>query len=214
MGSLNTPRGRFTAINVTVRALIGDAYGVYGFQISDGPDWVKSEGYDVTAKERDSDVEKIGKLGRRQGWEYSRLMIQSLLAERFKLKVRHETKDLPVYALVVAKNGPKFHETVVPADPKAPAMMMGGGELSMTGASIQQLINSLGGIVDHIVLDRTGLTGKYDIALKWEPETGSAGASGPSIFTALQEQLGLRLQSQKGPADVLVIEHVERPTEN
>jgi uncharacterized protein (TIGR03435 family) len=178
-----------------------------------------------------------------------RKMLQALLADRFKLALSHETKDLPVYALQVAKNGPKFHESTFkpperPPDSPPPPLgqgtrpmqgirMNGRGELTVTYVDLPMFANMLSRIVGRIVVDKTGLTGKYDFTLKWTPEEGQgpmmpggrgtgpdgaapapAESSGPSIFTALQEQLGLKLDSEKAPTDVLVIQHVERPSEN
>jgi uncharacterized protein (TIGR03435 family) len=171
-------------------------------------------------------------------------MIQSLLADRFKLKLIHETKELPAYALVVAKNGPKLHEAkpddTYPNGIKGPdgqghpqMMRMGPGELTGQGLSMASLVHLLSQQLGRNVLDHTGLKDKYDFTLKWAPEPGEgmmlrgpeggnpgaesappAESSGPSIFTAIQEQMGLKLESTKAPAEVLVIDHVERPSEN
>jgi uncharacterized protein (TIGR03435 family) len=172
-------------------------------------------------------------------------MIQSLLADRFKLRVSHETKELPVYALVVAKNGPKCQEAK-PGDTYpngikgfdgraqgAGSFRAGNGHLTLQGYPISFLSLLLAERLDRTVLDQTGLKGKYDIALKWTPDenlaatpSGPAGgnpgadaaaqpdSSGPSIFTAIQEQLGLKLESTKGPVEIIVIDHIERPSEN
>jgi uncharacterized protein (TIGR03435 family) len=167
-------------------------------------------------------------------------MIQALLAERFKLAVHKESKESTIYALVVAKGGPKIKElppeTTPAPDPKdAPKesldkpdpkrlprgmMRMGPGELTAQGVKIISLANSLSNAVGHPVFDKTGLTGDYTYELKWAPDenhgdaASSADANGPSIFTALTEQLGLKLESQKGPVDVIVIDHAEKASEN
>jgi len=170
-------------------------------------------------------------------------MLQALLADRFNLKVSHQTKDLPVYALVVAKSGPKLTPTEVPppaADgASAPTKgfrgirMMGPGQLSATNINIELLADILSGQPElgRLVIDETGLKGNYDWTLKWTPDQSaqmSKGAedahatadappldsSGPSIFTALEEQLGLKLEAKKGPVETLVIESIEKASEN
>ena len=173
-------------------------------------------------------------------------MLQALLANRFKLAVHRETKDLPGYALVVAKNGPKLHDAkpgdTYPNGIKGPdgqpgqgLMIMGGlgGPLTGQGINIENLVRVLSQQLGRTILDETGLTGKYDFTLKWTPDdragpisaanqgggsrsddAPSSDSSGPSIFTAIQEQLGLKLESRKVPVEMLVIDHVEAPSEN
>jgi uncharacterized protein (TIGR03435 family) len=238
------PPGRFTVTGTTPKFLIEFAYNVKDFQVSGGPSWISSERYDIDAKEEDSQVEELQKLPPDQRLEQIRLRIQSLLADRFKLKVSHTTKELPDYALVVAKNGPKLHEAkpgdtypngIKGPDGTAQANMvrMGRGELTGQGIPLATLVVMLSQQLGRTVLDQTGLKGNYDVALQWTPdpseavmlkgpEGGNPGpenspppdSSGPSIFTAIQEQLGLRLESTKGPVDILVIDHVEFPSEN
>jgi uncharacterized protein (TIGR03435 family) len=163
--------------------------------------------------------------------------VQSLLAERFNLKVSHSSKELPIYALVVAKNGPKLTKSAdAPPGPGAPGgpgarrmMSFQMGELTATGISMSMLADRIAREVGRNVVDKTGLEGRYDFTLHWTsdrqalsagPADGgpgpapSANSSGPSIFTALQEQLGLKLESQKGPVETLTIESVEKPSEN
>ena len=146
-------------------------------------------------------------------------MLQSLLADRFKLRLHRETKDLPVYVLAIAKNGPHLRENVSHQDEVG---MMGRGEIHGTDAPISALVRRLSRqseLGHRPVLDRTGLTGDYDWDLTWTPNDASGTAtspdsSGPSIFTAIQEQLGLKLQPQTASAPVIVIDHVEKPSEN
>jgi uncharacterized protein (TIGR03435 family) len=236
--------GRFTANGVTTKHLITMAYNVKDFQVSGGPGWINSERYDIEAKEPDSIAEELPKLPPDQREEQSRLMIQALLADRFKLKLSHTTKELPVYALVIAKTGPKLQEAKpddnYPTGMKGPdgrahpgMMRMSPGELTGQGIGVKFLVRLLSQQVGRDVLDQTGLKGNYDFTLKWTPEPGEGmmlgGAeggnpppesapppesSGPSIFTAIQEQLGLKLEPAKGPVEVLVIDHVEKPSEN
>jgi len=236
--------GRFTASGMTVRFLITAAYDVKDFQVSGGPSWIESERYDIEAKEPDSIAEELPKLPLEQRRKQLGLMVQSLLADRFQLKLHRESKELPVYALVVAKNGPKLQQAkpgdTYPKGIKGPdgvghagVMRMGPGELTGQALPIASLAHLLSQQLGRDVLDQTGLKGNYDFTLKWTPEPGEGmmlggpggggpppesapppDTSGPSLFTAIQEQLGLKLESRKGPVEVLVIDHVERPSEN
>ncbi|HLY60996.1 MAG TPA: M56 and DUF3738 domain-containing protein [Terriglobia bacterium] len=243
--------GRFTADGANAKFLITFAYNVKDFQISGGPKWIDTDRYNVDAKEEDSLVEELQKLPPDQRGDQIRLRVQSLLADRFKLSLSHATKELPVYALVIAKNGPKLHEAkageTYPNGIKGPdgrvhngmgLMRIGGGELTGQGVPMSSLVHMLSQQLGRDVLDKSGLKGNYDFNLKWTPDPGQGGmfsgpehggpgagssgpdsapppdASGPSIFTAVQEQLGLKLESQKGPVDILVIEHIEKPSED
>jgi uncharacterized protein (TIGR03435 family) len=160
-------------------------------------------------------------------------MLMPLLADRFKLIVHKESRSLPVYALVVAKGGPKLKEAKGNATGALPQhrMSVGFGQISGQGAPISDLVGALSGQnLGRKIEDRTGLVGNYEIELKWSPETtqtqnfssvedglrppASAPDAGPSIFTSLQEQLGLKLEPQKGSVDVIVVDHVERPSPN
>jgi uncharacterized protein (TIGR03435 family) len=159
--------------------------------------------------------------------------LRALLAERFQLTLHRETKEQSVYALVVAKGGPKLQQGQAKeaTGPRGPMMRMGRGELSGQGVELEMLTRTLSSQLGRTVIDRTGLKGNFDFKLTWTPDPGQsagppgglpAGAdappppdpNGPSVFTALQEQLGLRLESQKGPVEMLVIDRVEKPSEN
>jgi len=215
------PGGRLVAKNVNVKFLIQQAYGVRDFQITGGPGWIGSERYDIVAKpEGEGDVTP----------DQLKPMIQALLAERFKLTLHRETKELPVYALVVAKNGPKLQEVEGgPTKTKGAQMRMGRGLLNAQAVSMTMLATSLSNQLGRSVIDKTGLTGNYDVKLEWTPDEGQSfgpkeggpegappppSASGPSIFTAVQEQLGLKLEPQKGPVEILIIDRIEKATEN
>jgi len=235
----------FTATGGTLQMLIQTAYEVQDFQIAGAPGWLNSERYDVEAKMDASTAGDVGKLAREQGLLERQLMIQALLADRFKLTLHRETKELPVYALVIAKNGPRLHEgkpgDTYPngfngPDGKLGAGMMfmsgRGGPVTAQGVPLANLVRLLSRQLGRTVLDETGLMGNYDFTLQWTPdesqgpmfkgaEGGPAPASapppdssGPSIFTALQEQLGLKLESRKGPVEILVIDHAEKPSAN
>ncbi len=226
MRIMNTPDG-FSCTNIPLTTLIGDAYGIRQDLISGGPGWVNSTGFDVEAKVAGPEVEAFKKLSLRQ----RNALLQALLADRFHLKLHHETKVLPMYDLVVAKGGPKL-KAAAPVDtspdaPKSPdtakphgMMTMGPGMFKAQGLPMRALASNLSSVLEHTVVDKTGITGDYDFDLKWTPEDtvpsaddGSAESSA-SIFTAVQEQLGLRLQSTKGAVDTLVIDHVELPSQN
>ena len=224
---------RFNATGRTI-VLIVAAYGHNGHplspdQVSGGPDWIKSDVFDIDAKVEDSVVEgEWKKLSFDEQVNQGMLMLRSLLADRFKLRVRHETKELPVYALVLDKKGPKFAE-----DNTHPEIggisARGRGKLEATSSDFATFVSvlsmqpELGG---RAVLDKTGLRGHYSFTIEWTPENLAAGgvqsadrassseSSGPSLFTGLREQLGLRLESTRAPVDTIVIEHIERPTEN
>ena len=235
--------GRFNATGMTLKFLITMAYDVKDFQVLGGPGWVNSERYDIDAKEPDSIAQELEKLPDEQREPLADSMLQSLLADRFQLKLTRGTKDMPAYALVVAKSGPKLQEAKpvdTPVDapggpgghPHGPMLRMGRGELTGQGVALTFLASMLSQQLGRTVLDKTGLKGNYDFSLKWTPEQGAGmmlggpgggpppdgappgEASGPSIFTALQEQLGLKLEPTKAPAEVLTIDHVERPSEN
>jgi len=240
-------RGMYTAdgstiTNMPLNLLVANAYGIKQDLISGVPGWADSTRYDIEAKMDESAAAALKKLPNEQQNAQRQLMMQALLADRFKLKAHRETKEAPIYDLVIAKGGFKLKQ----ADPndtyangfkgpdgtpsRAGMMLMGPGRLTAQAIPISNLANNLSGQVHRTVVDKTGLTGKYDIALQWTPDEGSApmfpggapppGAppppdpNGPSIFTALQEQLGLRLDATKGPVETLVIDHVEPPSEN
>lgn len=198
--------------------LIFDAFNVYGTsrittdeQVSGLPGWARSDRFDIHAKIDDETLAALRKLPMKEQWRQRQFMLQGLLADRFKLKIRHETKDLPIYALVVAKKGFKLSES----QSTKSGGWAGGGQINFTASRIDNFAFTLSGEVGRIVVDKTGLAGKYDIILKWTPEEqqGSPDA-GPSILTALQEQLGLKLESTKGPVDTFVVDSVEKPSEN
>jgi bla regulator protein BlaR1 len=209
--SIETDPGRFKAINATVRFLIMYAYGIKDFQLTGGPGWIGSETYDIEAK---SDI----KTGDRE----FPVMTQTLLADRFQLKFHRETRELPVYSLVLAKNGPKLAPAPEAEDKSTRGN--GRGELTIKNGKVANLASALSNILGRTVVDNTGLTGSYDLTLKWTPDEYQppplrpnlppADPNGPSIFTALQEQLGLKLESTKGPIAVLVVDSAQKPEPN
>jgi uncharacterized protein (TIGR03435 family) len=187
------------------------------------PSWTKSERYDVEAKVDYEDVPKWKALSLTQ----KSLALQPLLVTRFNLQFHHETRERPTYSLVVAKNGPRLHKAqpgeAHPRGISSPDGAGGGdestvtpGKIALKGSSLSLLANLLSSQgLSHTVVDKTGLTGLYDITLRWSPDDiGSSDASLPSLFTALQEQLGLKLEYNKNPIDVIVIDHIEKPSKN
>ena len=238
--------GKFATENQSLMGLIKFAYNLKSDdQLIGAPAWVGSKGFDIDAKEDAAFVEASKTLPPEQRIEQIKLMVQALLQERFHLQVSRETRELPVYALVVAKGGPKMTAMPPPdlsrtsATPPAPGdtpvrrrgsgiRSTGRGDLTGLAATMDLLTNVLSNqneTAGRLVVDKTGLTGNYDWTLKWTPEksasmasggSGNAGSdeTGPSFFTAIQEQLGLKLESQKGPVPVVIIAHVELPDAN
>jgi uncharacterized protein (TIGR03435 family) len=233
LGGAHLFGGTFNA-TITARGLIAMAYGrnfspLSIDQLSGGPDWTKSEAFDIDAKVEDSLVEGGWKnIPFDRKWGQVRLMAQSLLADRFKLQVHHEAKELPVYVLVLAKNGPKFtennsHPELGGISARGPGKLDAASSPMSILTSILSFQPEIGG---RTVVDKTGLQGNYTFTLQWTPENLAAnggqsapgatslGSSGPSLFEALQDQLGLKLELTKAPVDTVVIDYIEQPSEN
>lgn len=211
----------FKATNASLQRLIGFAYDLRNHQISGGPDWLDSAKFNIDAKAGSAIPPGLA------GGNVIRLMVQSLLAERFKLASHLEMREEQLYELVVNKDGPKLRESAPAAPGQPQGVRIGRGELTGTAAPIAILVNQLSQQLGRSVTDKTGLTGRYDFTLKWTPDdlgvaagqpagpdAPTADPSGPSIFTAVQEDLGLKLQSAKGQVEILVIDHAERPDAN
>ena len=215
------PGGGLTATGVTLKMLVMFAYGVAGYQISAAPNWLGVDRWDLEAK---TDGVQ-GRLPLAQ----SQALLRQLLEDRFQLKTRRETRKIEVYALRVAKSGLKLKSHS--GDTAGSNTSFGFGSASFTDSSLPGLAGQLTLYLDRPVLDRTGIQGRWDFTLQWTPAPNEsspqamglppraepprpADSNGPSIFTALREQLGLKLESTKGPVDILVIEHVERASEN
>ena len=227
------PGGRFTMRNEPLHLLIRTAYQLQDDQIVGGPSWLNSDRFDIDAKAADDEA-FLRRLGP---------MLQALLADRFDLMVHHDTKELPVFAVVLARTdgrlGPQLRPTECPdleVDVKQlrPCVNLspGLGRFTARGTPMKTFLEWLAPFVNRVVIDRSGLNGRYDINLEWTPDNLPQRApgtpadqplrlngitidpNGPTIFTAIQEQLGLKLESTKGSVDVLVIDHVEHPTEN
>jgi uncharacterized protein (TIGR03435 family) len=213
----------YAASNVTLKELVSYAYRIREDLISGLPGWADSTHFDITAKISDPDVPALDKLTRQQ----RETMFQPILADRFRVKVHTEIKTLPVFDLVLTKDGPKFKPSPPPViDPEHPnkhsfGISINNDELTATSISMADLADHLADELDHTVIDKTGLTGVFDLKLKWTPDRllNNATDDGsqnlpPSLLTALQEQLGLKLQASKGPVETLVVDHAEKPTPN
>ena len=212
--------GAFTATNVTAQRLILYAYRLREFQLASGPGWLGSDRFDIQARPPAN------------AQQDNPAMARALLRDRFKLVAHTETKQEQVYALVVDRSdgrlGPQLTPSTKDCQPSEPGTPSPcgmntsvndvGGTLVGNGQTMEQLVGALGDFgLKRMVIDRTGLTGAFDIELKWRPENlrsanAAQGSDLPSIFAALQEQLGLRLDSQRGPVEFLYVDKIERPT--
>ena len=237
------PEG-FNGTGVTLRMLIKFAYGVEDKEISGLPNGLGSDRYDIHAKSEDSVIAALQKLSRDQQRLESRRMLQTLLSDRFSLAVHRETQTGAVYALVVATNGPRVRRSHpadnYPNGYRRPDGLGGGGLMMMDGKggtltcqaiSIRSLAATLASQLGRTVIDKTGLEGDYDFTLQWTPDdrlpppaqdsaqlgtpqSSETASNRPGLFTAIQEQLGLKLQSTKGPVEIIVVDHVERASQN
>jgi uncharacterized protein (TIGR03435 family) len=226
---------------VPVRMVLRTAFGVEDDRILGAPSWVNTNRYDIEAKVAAEDAPKLGKLNA----EDRRDMLIPLLAQRFHLKYHHEMRELPQYALVVAKGGPKLAK----GEPLPPPGLLGGfasdenqpgsqvnghynimmrpGHVEAVSTPIEVLVYPLSQFLGRTVVNKTGLTGTYNFNLQWTPDDAppsvpggqvrsdnATDASPLSLFTAIQEQLGLKLEAEKGRIDVIVIDHIDRPSPN
>ena len=220
------PGGRYVAINISIRMLIMRAYRLLEFRLSGEPAWINTERYDI-----------VGLAPGATNSDEITPRLQSLLAERFKLTTHMAKKEVPVYWLMRTgqdgKLGPKFHKSSADCPPLAPppacTMRLTSASLVTGGSPMIAFVNALSQLTQRIVVDRTGLTGLFEADLRWTPDGPSVvvpappggpetspgyDSNGPSLTTALQEQLGLKLESRKDFVDMLVIDRIERPTEN
>ena len=188
-------------------------------QILNLPDWASAESFDIVAKLDEAIVAEWQKLPEAEIKRRQQPMLQSLLADRFELKVHHEIRQLSVFNLVVAKGGPKLKVSFAPGNSYSG---MSNGYITGQGISMHAFVFSLSNEMGRQVVDNTGLTSNYDLTLTWAPnemqassDPSTTGADvGPSVFAAIQEQLGLKLVPSKGPVDVIVIDHIERLSPN
>jgi uncharacterized protein (TIGR03435 family) len=213
-GGFRPEPGRLTITGMTLKAMVRYAYDVKDMQISGGPAWFDADRWDIAAT-----------AGREVGGGERKKMLQALLTDRFQMTIRRETKELPVYALVVAKNGLKMAPGTEGTSEQI-NMQARAGLLRLTGqsASVANIADALYNRAGRMVIDKTGLEGRFDFKLEWVPDAANLplvngskmepAADGPSLFTAVQEQLGLKLESTKGPVEILVIERAEKAAEN
>jgi uncharacterized protein (TIGR03435 family) len=231
------PGGRVSVTNNSLRNIIRNAYNVQNYQIIGGPAWINTVRWDITAKAPDDAPP-----------QQLLLMLRTLLTDRFKLVIRNETPEMPIYALIVARADGRLGTQLRPSNVdcaalfaaakargEAPAPTTNGrptcgtrttrGSMMTTGVAMADFARNLGPFTGRPVVDKTGLTGVYDLDLTWTPEEARPGPDGTStprppssdsgsLYTAVQEQLGLKLDAQRGPVDVLVIESVERPIQD
>jgi uncharacterized protein (TIGR03435 family) len=200
------PGGRFTGRNLTVHKLLRMSYRLEDYQISGGPNWIDSAGFDIQAR----GAAGSGEPPREKVLQ----MIQVLLADRFHLAIHRETRQLPIYALLAGKTGPRMQAAESGAVADGTLRM---GQLSTKRMSMASLASILTFDLKRPVRDETGLKGDFAFTLEWTRGLGEfddAGSGRPSLFTAVQEQLGLKLESTKGPVEVVVIDRVEMPSEN
>lgn len=234
MRIMYTPDG-VSYTGIPLMMLLKQTFDLEDDRILGAPGWVSSDRFDIEAKVDAADAPRLKDLK----FEQRRAMLVPLLTERFNLKFHHETRELPLYELVIAKGGTKLKEVkqeVKPEDPAHPQprgwMSMSRGKLEGREVNLEPLVHMLAQQLGRTVQDKTGLTGNYTYLLQWTPDdepppmarSGNGAsqpsdatppdATGPSLFTALQEQLGLKLESTKGPVDVIVIDHIEEPSAN
>ncbi len=242
------PGGRYESINMPLRSLIRQAYLIQNNQIAGGPAWLDSDMFDLTARVGANLLTSTGRITK----DLQQQMVRALLADRFKLRAHMEKRNLPYYALVMARTNRSFGPKLAKADLDCDALIDKGGpfppelfrpepgkpplcggldgvgHLGGNGRPLRQLANSLTVWVSRIVIDQTGQAGGFNWDLQWLPDQprqfDAAGGppdadqpvqpnpNGMSVFTALEEQLGLKLESRRGPVDMLVIDHVEQPT--
>ena len=206
--------GRFTATATTVQDLVLYAYDEKAIS---GPSWMSEQRFDIDARLIDPLAANWKKLSAASRDEQTRRLVRSILEDRFKLHAIRETQQVPVYALIIAKGGPKLMSSLS-AKPvahlgKGPRITPGYHELTVKGATMDSWADELADQpdIDRVVINRTGLTGTYDFTLVWSPSTDG---SGPTLFKAIEDQLGLKLEPTTGPVETLVIDHLEQPSGN
>lgn len=231
-GVENPPHSsKFVAKSLPARYLVQAAYGIYPYQIVGGPDWFNSAVFNIQAKSDNSVDDQLAKLSEDQASLEKRHMLQMLLAGRFDLKVHWETKEMPIYALVVAKNGPKLHsagsmpptplELKTFGDQRIPAFYQNhtkqGQEDIAHGCSMKVLTDALWREMGATVVDKTGLTGTYDFSLQYDGVNPDDRSDDPTHWPALMlaiSELGLKLESTTGSVRILVVDHMEKPSQN
>ena len=224
------PGGRFTATGINAKLLIEQAFDVRDSQVSGGPSWIGSDGYDINAKaaggDLSTDTRGATEEQRVAALSANRLRLQAFLTERFHLKYHKETREQPVFALVVGKSGPKMKVVPETTGPGDRAFRVTRSSVSGKQVSMDSLAQGLTRPTGRTVMNKTGLKGLFEVNLEWTPDPGQGfGAPpdappaandvpGPSIFSAIQEQLGLKLESEKAAVEQIVIDSIDKPSEN
>jgi uncharacterized protein (TIGR03435 family) len=205
------PKDSYTMTGASLKFIIMSAYDLHDFQIEGAPAWIDSARFDILAK-MDTPSEQPSSTPAEKEAERKLLesRLQSVLADRFQLRVHKGAKEMPAYGLVVAKGGPKLNPST-----KNTGFSSGPGQLVFSSTSMDNFASMLSTMENRIVLDQTKLTGDYTFTLKWAPDdTTNPNADLPGLFTAIQEQLGLKLIPAKAPVETLIIDHVEMPSQN
>jgi uncharacterized protein (TIGR03435 family) len=213
-----TPGGGLRVVNATLKDLIETAYDVRLFQIEGGPKWAGATRYDVNAT---PGTRPQSAAAPPSGWTSVRFKVQALLKDRFRLQIHREVRTLPVYSLQIAKGGIKPSGLSATQSARR-GINAGQGAMLGEAATMTDLAYKLSRLLQRPVVNETGLEGNYDFKLEWTPDPGPAApdgqpaeaSAGTSLFSALQQQLGLHLEATKGPVDVLVIDHADKPAEN
>lgn len=205
------PQGGWRVQNMSALSLIEIAYGVEGFQIIDAPGWVSSDYFDIVFTPDRAEIARTP-----ASMDHNKQRLQEVLHNRFGLVARTENRELPIYNLIQAKSG---HKLLTHDPGKRGSIGENERQITGSGQPVAILAKMLSGILGRPVHDETGLTGEYDFKLDWTPDPGPSDVSsnttlGPSIFTAVIDQLGLRLEPTKGAVQVYVVEKIERPSEN
>jgi uncharacterized protein (TIGR03435 family) len=212
-GTRTLPDG-FEYMNIPLSIFLKGAYGLaLDSQVAGLPGWAREENYDIVAKVDMDTAERWKKLSRKERLKEEQPMKQSILADRCHFKGHEETRELPVYDLVIARGGVKMKE----APPnETPMEMMSGDQMTVHAMKVDTIASTFEGTLGRMIVDKTGLGDKrFDFELKWtSDDRPSADDSAPSLFTALEEQLGLKLVPARGPVEVLIIDHMERPSPN
>jgi bla regulator protein blaR1 len=200
----------FTITGGSLKFIIQNAYDLQDFQIEGAPAWIDSARFDIIAKTDAPSPPTSTPAEKDAEQKLTEIRLQSLLADRFQMRVHTGTKEMPAYALVVAKGGQKLRPST-----KNTGYTSRQGQLVCSGMSMDSLASVLSGMESRIVVDQTKLPGDYAFTLKWAPDdTTNANADLPGLFTAIQEQLGLKLIPAKAPVRILIIDHIEKPSEN
>jgi uncharacterized protein (TIGR03435 family) len=215
--SMNIAGNRYTVTGTTLRRLIMEAYNLRDWQVTGGPSWINQDQWDVEAVADDGVPLRFFDAEDPSRPTAASLMMQSMIENRFQFKFHREMKELPVYELTLTRTGPKFNLSM--EQQSLGSHLLGRGEIDQQAEPFATFANLLSRFLDRTLINKVDLSGLYDIKLQWNPALRVEGeplpaSDRPSVFTAVQEQLGLNLKSSKGPVQVLVIDSVQKPSEN